>query len=298
MACHSAKSTNALKWAILIAFIFMALEVIFGLIANSLALLSDALHMFADVGALGLSFVVLKIAQRPRTETMTFGFNRAEILGALGSSLSLWALSGILIYEAILRLIAPQPVRGGIVFVIATIGLFANIIMMRILHHGQKENINIKAAYLHVLGDLLGSIGVILSGIILWLTNWYLVDPLITILFSLVILYHSGKIILQTISVLMESIPPGFDIKKVQEDLLSIPCIKEVHDLHIWSVSMNQNALSAHLVSDKSECALQEAHRLLEEKYDLHHMTLQIESTTAFESRFCLDCKNHQHTDH
>ena len=297
MACNHRKSTSALKYAIIIAFIFMALEIVFGLIANSLALLSDALHMFADVGALGLSFVVLKIAQRPRTETKTFGFNRAEILGALGSSLSLWALSGILIYEAVLRLINPQPVHGAIVFYIATIGLVANIVMMRILHHGKSDNINIKAAYLHVLGDLLASIGVILSGIILWLTDWYIVDPLITLLFSLVILYHSGKIILQTIAVLMESAPPGFDSKKIKQDLTSIPCIKEVHDLHIWSVSMNHNALSAHIVSDASELALRESHRLLEEKYDLHHMTLQVESTSAFESRFCLDCDNPQHAD-
>ena len=297
MTCTHKKLTTALKAAIFIAFIFMVLEIVFGLIANSLALLSDALHMFADTGALTLSFVILKIAQRPRTETMTFGFNRAEILGALGSSLSLWALSGILIYEAIVRLITPEPVHGAIVFIIATIGLLANLLMMRILHHGKTENINIKAAYLHVLGDLLGSIGVILSGIILMITDWYPIDPLITILFSLIILYHSGKIIMQTIAVLMESVPPGLNSKQIKQDLTSIPCIKEVHDLHIWSVSMKHNALSAHLVSDDPDTALKETHLLMEEKYDLHHMTLQVENTKAFEERFCLDCDNPQITD-
>ena len=286
------KPTTALKAAIIIALIFMGLEVVFGIIANSLALLSDAMHMFADVGALSLSFVILKIAQRPRTATMTFGFNRAEILGALGSSLSLWGLSGVLIYEAITRLITPEPVHGAIVFIIASIGLLANLLMMRILHHEKTRNINIKAAYLHVIGDLLGSIAVILSGLILWITDWYPIDPIITILFSMIILYHSGKIIKQTIAVLMESVPLGLDSEKIKQDLTAISCIKEVHDLHIWSVTLNQNALSAHLVSDDAEAALKEAHLLLEKNYDLHHMTLQVESTTTFETRFCLDCDN------
>lgn len=289
ITCHK-KSTTALKAAIIIALIFMGLEVVFGIIANSLALLSDAMHMFADVGALSLSFIVLKIAQRPRTATMTFGFNRAEILGALGSSLSLWALSGVLIYEAITRLVNPEPVRGAIVFIIATIGLLANLLMMRLLHHGKTDNINIKAAYLHVIGDLLGSIGVILSGLILWITDWYPIDPIITILFSIIILYHSGKIIKQTVAVLMESAPLGFDSVKIKADLTAIPCIKAVHDLHIWSVTLKENALSAHLVSDDAETALKEAHLLLEKNYNLHHMTLQVESTSTFEARFCLDC--------
>lgn len=284
------KTTTALKFAIIIALIFMGLEVVFGIIANSLALLSDAMHMFADVGALGLSFVILKIAQRPRTATMTFGFNRAEILGALGSSLSLWGLSGVLIYEAITRLVNPEPVRGAIVFIIAVIGLLANLLMMRMLHHGKTHNINIKAAYLHVIGDLLGSIGVILSGLILWITHWNLIDPIITILFSFIILYHSGKIIKQTIAVLMESVPPGLNSEKIKQELTSIPCIKEVHDLHIWSVTLKKNALSAHVVSDDAETALKEAHLLMEQHYDLHHMTLQVESTRTFEARFCLDC--------
>ena len=152
---------KALYRALWIAAFFMLIEVISGIIANSLALISDAAHLFTDVGALGLGLIVVKIAHLPRTPKMSYGYQRAEILGALGSSLALWALCGVLIYEAITRLIHPQPVAGPIVFVVAVIGLIANIVMIRILHPSQGHRLNMRAAYLHVLGDLLGSVGVL-----------------------------------------------------------------------------------------------------------------------------------------
>lgn len=162
---------KALNAALVIAFIFMIVEVIGGIFANSLALISDALHMFTDVGALVLSLIVLKIAHLPSTPKMSYGYHRAEILGALASALSLWALCGVLIYEAILRLISPPEVKGPIVLIIATIGLAANLMMMRSLHSHKEDNLNIRAAYLHIIGDLLGSVGVIIAGAIIWLTG-------------------------------------------------------------------------------------------------------------------------------
>ena len=221
----------------MIAIVFMGIEIIGGIIANSLALISDALHLFTDVGALGLGLIIVKIAHLPRTPKMSYGYHRAEILGALASALSLWALCAVLIYEAITRFIHPEPVAGPIVLIIASLGLIANLMMLRILHPSQSHSLNIKAAYLHVIGDLLGSIGVILSGLILWLTNWTPIDPLITVLFSLGLLYGSGKIIRHTISILMESAPSHIDPVAMQKDLASIPGVKEIHDLHIWSIS-------------------------------------------------------------
>lgn len=291
--CHGhAPQTHgkALYASITIAFIFMLIEVIGGWIANSLALISDALHLFTDVGALTLSLVVLRIAHWPKTPSMSYGYQRAEILGALASALSLWALCGVLIYEAIMRLITPEPVQGPIVFVIATIGLFANLMMMRILHPSQGQNINIRAAYLHVLGDLLGSAGVILSGIILWWTKWYPIDPIITILFSLGIVYGSGKIIRESISILMESAPAGIKPEEIQKDLVQISGVQEVHDLHVWAVSHQKIALSVHIVAENSHGALSEAHRIIESKYGIHHMTVQVEDPEQFESKYCYDC--------
>jgi len=281
---------KALNIALIIASIFMVVEVAGGIAANSLALISDALHLFTDVGALGLSLIVLKIAHLPSTPKMSYGYHRAEILGALASALSLWVLCGVLIYEAIIRLISPPEVKGPIVFIIAIIGLAANLMMMRTLHSSQEHNINIRAAYLHVLGDLLGSVGVILGGAILWMTHWNPIDPIISILFSLGIVYGSGKIIKQTISILMESTPEGVNPQAIQKDLKSIPGVKEIHDLHIWSVSTKKIALSAHLVAKDTHTALKEAHQIIEKNHGISHMTIQVEDPAHFEPRFCYDC--------
>lgn len=288
---HDHAHGKALHTAMWIAAVFMLIEVIGGWIANSLALISDALHMFTDVGALLLGLIAMKISKRRSSDTMSFGYHRAEILGALASAVSLWALCGVLVYEAIERLIRPEAVEGPVVFVVASFGLIANIIMMKLLHHGQSHNLNMRAAYLHVLGDLLGSVGVILSGIILWLTEWYPIDPIITIVFAIAILYGSGKVIKQTVRILMESAPIGTDPVAIKKDLLSIPTVREVHDLHIWSVSTKKTALSAHLIADDTQLALREAHRIIEENHQIHHMTIQVEDPNSFESKYCYDCE-------
>lgn len=272
------KESKKLKWATYIALFFMLVELVGGIIAHSLALISDALHMFTDVGAFVLSLIVLRIAKKPSTKKLTFGYQRAEILGALASGLTLWALCGVLIYEAVVRLIAPHEVSGGIVFIIALIGLLSNLAMMKILHgheHDHEEQINVKAAYIHVLGDLLGSIGVIASGILIYFTGWNIIDPVITLIIALMILITSGKILKKTIQILMEGTPPGIHYDEVEKSLLSIPSVTEVHDLHIWSLSTKQRSLSAHLVSEKN--VLKEAEKLINEKYNIHHITLQID---------------------
>jgi len=274
-----------------IAFFFMLVEIIGGWIASSLALISDALHLFTDVGALFLSLIVMKIARFPRTPTMSYGYHRAEVLGALASALSLWALTAVLIYEATMRFFYPRSVDGLTVFIIAAIGLLANIWMLRLLHHGSTHSINIRSAYLHVIGDLLGSFGVLLAGALLWLTHWDPIDPLITLLFCLGILYSSAKIIVQSIRILMESVPHGIDPLQIEKDLLDISGVKEVHDLHIWAVSSQKTALSAHLVAERTADALRAAHSLIEKKYRIRHMTFQVEDPAHFETKYCYDCE-------
>src|SRR3569832_2094188 len=184
-ACnHDHRHITALNSALWIAVVFMIIEIIGGWMANSLALISDALHMFTDVGALLLGLIVSKIAHRPSTPNMSYGYQRAEILGALVSAVSLWALCGVLSYEAIHRFFSPQAVEGKLVFAVATAGLIANLVMLKLIHPTQGQSLNVRAAYLHVLGDLLGSVGVIISGIILWMTGWNPIDPIITLLFT------------------------------------------------------------------------------------------------------------------
>ncbi len=270
----------------------MIVEVIGGWVANSLALISDAMHLFTDIGALLLGIIVARMARWPTTPTMSYGYHRAEILGALVSAASLWALSGVLIYESIHRFFQPEVVDGPVVFFIASIGLVANILMMKILHPSQNHSLNLRAAYLHVLGDLLGSVGVIISGIILWTTHWNLIDPLVTIIFTLTILRSSGKVIKESIGILMESTPSGVDPIAVQQALEQIPGVQEVHDLHIWSASHHKIVLSVHLIADPQSDVLAGAHRRLEAQFGIRHMTIQVEDPKSFEPRYCYDCEN------
>jgi cobalt-zinc-cadmium efflux system protein len=284
--------SRALHRSLWIAIFFMLVEVIGGWYANSLALISDAMHLFTDVGALLLGLIVSKIVQRPATPKMSYGYHRAEILGALVSAGSLWALSGVLIYESIHRFFQPVVVDGPLVFYIAVIGLFANIWMMKILHPSQHHSLNVRAAYLHVLGDLLGSIGVIISGIILWATHWNLIDPIITVVFTLTILKSSGKVIRKTIGILMESTPEEIDHVEVQKALEKLPGVEDVHDLHIWSASHHKIILSVHLIARKENDVLVEAHRMLKARFGIRHMTIQVEDPKAFEPKYCYDCEN------
>lgn len=290
--CHDLTHHHALHKSFWIAVIFMIVEVIGGWVANSLALISDAMHLFTDIGALLLGIIVARMARWPTTPTMSYGYHRAEILGALVSAASLWALSGVLIYESFHRFFQPEVVDGPVVFFIASMGLVANILMMKILHPSQNHSLNLRAAYLHVLGDLLGSVGVIISGIILWTTHWNLIDPLVTIIFTLTILRSSGKVIKESIGILMESTPSGVDPIAVQQALEQIPGVQEVHDLHIWSASHHKIVLSVHLIADPQSDVLAGAHRRLEAQFGIRHMTIQVEDPKSFEPRYCYDCEN------
>ncbi len=275
--CHDKTHHHAMHRSLWIAVAFMFVEVIGGWIANSLALISDAMHLFTDVGALLLGIIVARMARWPATPTMSYGYHRAEILGALVSAASLWALSGVLIYESIHRFFQPEVVDGPIVFYIATIGLLANLWMMKILHPSQHHSLNVRAAYLHILGDVLGSVGVIISGIVLWTTHWNLIDPIITILFTLTILRSSGKVIKQTIGILMESTPEGIDPEAVEKALEGLPGVKEVHDLHIWSASHHKIVLSVHLIADQLLRCVGRGRSALEAQFGIKHMTIQVE---------------------
>lgn len=268
----------------------MFLELLGGFFAHSLALISDALHMFSDVGSLLLGLIVIRISKRPPSVRKSFGYERAEVLGATISGIVLWVLMFFLLYEAVLRFINPRDVKGGVVFVIATIGLIANLWMWRLLHpskHG--SSLNIKAAYLHVLGDLLGSIGVIISGLVIWIWQWHMIDPIITFFIAALVLRSSGSMLKETINLLMEGVPKHIDLEEVKKTLLNMEDIQEVHDLHIWALSSRKVCLSAHIVSDKD--ILDQIHKVLKKKYNIPHMTLQMEKPKEFDPKWCYDTK-------
>lgn len=287
MGCHfdleccqkkGSKEIKSLIIATCVAFFFMAIEFFGGMLANSLALISDALHMFTDVGAFLLSLIALAIAKRPRGASMTYGYKRAEILGALGNSVTLILLSGVIIYEAIHRFYHPRVVNGMLVMIIAVIGLCSNIYMIFILKSHAGHSLNTKAVLLHVIGDLLGSIGVIISGLIIWLTGWNIVDPIISSVFSLIILLSAVSIIKRSIYILMEGAPKDIDQDALIKDLLEIPGITEVVDLHLWSITTGTPALSVTILSTQDLSATRKtAQELLFSKYKIHHSTIEVD---------------------
>jgi cobalt-zinc-cadmium efflux system protein len=234
-----------------------------------------------------LSLFAFWIAKRPANSKMSFGYHRIELIAALVSGGASWVLSGFLIYEGIQRLVHPHPVNGPIVLIVATLGLFANLLMLRFLHPTQSKNLNVKGAYIHILGDLLASIGVLISGALITLTHYYPLDSIITFLISLLVIKSAWKLIKETSYLLMEGTPQGFDPHQIENDLLKLPSIEGVHDLHIWAITPRQVNLSVHLVSKNAQEALREAEELLHINYHIQHTTIQVEFNSEQECSHC-----------
>ncbi len=282
---------KALIRAIVVTLTFMLVELAGGYYSNSLALMSDGAHMALDAAAMIFSLFVFWMSRRPATPEMSFGYYRVEILGALASGLVIWLLAGFLIYSAFERIQSPPDVQGPVVFVIAAVGLAANLLSMRVLHKTQKDNINVRAAYLHLLTDCLGSVGAVISGAVLSFTGWNAIDPIITFVIAALMLYSSWQLVKDSVGILMESTPGSVNPGSVLKSLETIPGVQEVHDLHIWAVSSGRLALSVHLISAEGEKVLSAANELLKAEYQIKHTTIQVEHPERFKSEQCYDCE-------
>ena len=258
---------------------FMVAEVVGGLLANSLALLADSGHMLADVGALALSLIAMRLALRPPSFERTFGYVRMEILAALVNGATLLVISGWIVWEAWRRLGAPQEVDGPLMMVVAGVGLIVNVTGAGLLHTYADENLNMRGAYLHVLGDLLGSLGALAAGALILLTGWTPIDAIVSVVIAGLILLGAWRLVKEATSVLLEMVPPHVDMEGVLEDLQSIPNVHNVHDLHVWTLTSGFVALSGHGVLDDPT----HHERVLDEIRDrmrLHgigHVTFQLE---------------------
>jgi len=226
----------------------MVAEAFGGWLAHSLALLADAGHMLADVAALGLSLVVASLAQRPVTAERTFGLMRLEILAALVNGAALIVISIGVAVEAMHRLRAPDPVNGLLLLSIAGVGLAANAAGAAILHHGHDHSLNQRGAYLHILSDLLGSLGAVVAGLVILATGWVRVDPLISLFISVLILGSAWRLVKESTDVLLEAAPAHINLSDVHDCMVSIPGVASVHDLHVWTVTSGVIAMSGHLV--------------------------------------------------
>jgi cobalt-zinc-cadmium efflux system protein len=293
---HShAHNTN--KKALLISFIliagFMIVEFVGGLLTNSLALLSDAGHMLSDAVALGLSLAAIIFGQRAATAEKTYGYKRFEILAALLNGIALVVLSGYILYEAIMRLSSPPSVIGKGMMIISVIGLIINLIVAWILSRGQtKENLNIKSAFMHVLGDLLGSVGAITAAILILLFGWNIADPIASMIVSILVLYSGWHILKEAVNILMESKPADIDSQEVIKILSKIEGVNEVHDLHIWMITQEFPSLTVHLVVDNNydrDTILEESITQISCLTGIKHITIQIEGRTLNLKEHCCE---------
>lgn len=282
---------KGLAIALLITALIMVLEFVGGLITNSLALLSDSGHMLSDTSSLALSLIAMWFAAKPPSPQKTYGFYRFEILAALFNGTTLFVIAAFIVWEAYQRLFAPQAVSSGYMMLIAAIGLAANLFCAWILTRKSdtKGNVNVRSAYLHVLGDALGSLGAIAAGFLMSTFSWYIADPIISALVALLILKNAWSIINESFRILMEGTPPTVNAEEVKKVLLKIPGAQNVHDLHIWTVSSGIDSLTCHILIDdecKSQEILQQAISQIEEQFKIQHTTVQIETRDLQHAKF------------
>jgi cobalt-zinc-cadmium efflux system protein len=275
---------HRLKLTLTLTACVLVVEVVGGLYSHSLALLSDAGHMLTDVSAQGLSLLALLVATRPADARRTYGYYRLEILAALSNGLLLLVLSGFLLYEAYQRITLPVAVRSDILLVVATFGLVSNLVGMKILHGA--HSLNVRGAYLHLVSDALSSASVLVGAAIMALSGGlYVVDPILGVLIAILVIVSACRLIFEAADILLEAVPAGIDLEKVRGDIQTVEGIKDVHDLHIWTLTSGVHALSAHIVVPKGSVAgendelLTRIKELLLLRHRIAHSTLQIEST-------------------
>lgn len=274
-------------------------EVVGGIITNSLALISDAGHMLTHLFALLVSLFALYFAAKPPTGKKTYGFFRVEILAALFNGAALFLISLWIFYEAYHRFVHPETISSGRMFIIALIGLVANIACVYILKgnrhgHEHEHSLNVRAAFLHMLGDTLSSVGVIIGAGIIYYTNWFIIDPVISVVICVLILIWSYKLVMESVEVLLEATPKGINIENVIDSLKQISGVDDAHDIHIWTITSGMYSMSGHidtkdmLISDTTKLS-KEINRILSEKFKIGHTVIQ----------FGCECKsNDAHSDH
>lgn len=266
---------------------YMVVEFVVGFMVNSLALISDAAHMGTDVLGLGMALAAITLANRAATAQRTYGLYRLEVLAALANGVLLFGVAGYVIYEAVRRFADPPEVPGIPLLVTAVIGLTINIISFRLLSAGSKESLNLKGASLEVLGDLLGSVGVIVAAIILFTTGWPWADPIIGVGIGLFILPRTWQLTSQALRILLEVAPPNIDIEEVVAKVRAIKGVKEVHDLHVWTITSGMESASGHIVLDEGAdfpAVLTQVRTLLRDEYHVEHATIQCEPENFEES--------------
>jgi len=275
------RGTKYLGIALSITLSFFVVELVGGIITNSLALLADAWHMLNDVFALTFAITAAWLASRPLSARRTYGYYRAEIIAAFLNGIFLWALVFFIFYQALQRIQQPAEVESLEMLIIAVLGLGANGLSAITLSRSKDQTLNIRGAFLHVFADTLGSIGAISAALIMFFTGWYQVDPLISMMIGVLIFYSSGTLVRDSLNVLLESVPPNIDVNALQRRVARLEGVKEVHDLHVWSIAPTKMCcMSSHVVVEKGtnrKELLTTLIEILKEEYGIDHTTIQLE---------------------
>ncbi|WP_327433661.1 cation diffusion facilitator family transporter [Streptomyces sp. NBC_01236] len=285
-----------LRVALSITLTVMVVEIVGGLVADSLALIADAAHMATDALGLGMALLAIHFASRPPSETRTFGYARAEILAALANCLLLLVVGGYVMYEAIQRFVTPADTDGAQAIVFGLIGLVANTISLTLLMRGQKDSLNVRGAFLEVVADALGSVAVIIAAAVIMTTGWQAADPIASILISLMIVPRTWKLLQETLNVLLEAAPKNVDMAEVRAHILALPGVEDIHDLHAWTITSGMPVLSVHVVVSSDvlnaighEKMLHELQGCLGVHFDVEHCTFQLEPSghAEHEAKLC-----------
>jgi len=280
---HAPSSRGVLIAALCLTLGFAGVELVAGLWAGSLALVADAGHMLTDSSALGLAAFAAWMAARPASKRRTWGYGRAEVIAALVNGAVMLLLVGSIVWHALERFQQPREISGATVMGVALVGLMVNLLVFRVLSRGER-NLNVRGALLHVLGDLLGSVAALASGVVIMATGWTPIDPILSILICALILVAAVRLLIDSAHVVMEGMPAGLDIDKVHSTMTAVDGVQGIHDLHVWQVSSNRVALSAHVVvADLGEWpgTLAALNRALLERHEIDHPTLQPELSEA-----------------
>jgi cobalt-zinc-cadmium efflux system protein len=285
-----------LRVALSITLTVMVVEIIGGVVADSLALVADAAHMATDALGLGMALLAIRFANLPPSDRRTFGYARAEILAALANCLLLLGVGGYVLYEAIQRFVTPAGTAAGPTIVFGLVGLVANMISLTLLMRGQKDSLNVRGAFLEVAADALGSLAVILSAVVILATDWQAADPIASLVIGLMIVPRTWKLLRETLDVLLEAAPKGVDIAEVRSHILALDGVEDVHDLHAWTITSGMPVLSAHVVVRSDvlsafghEKMLHELQGCLGDHFDVEHCTFQLEPSghAEHEARLC-----------
>ena len=274
------RGRKRLVQAISITGSWFLIELAGGIYSNSLALMADAAHMLTDLGALGLSLFALQVSSRPATHEKTYGYHRAEILAALANGILLVLIGLYIFYEAWQRFMDPPEVKSVPMLAVAVAGLLANLATAALLYRSRKESLNLRGAFLHVSADALGSIGAIAAGVLIWTRQWYIADPVVSVMVGVLVLYSSWKLLSESVDILLEATPAHLEIPEILREIGAVKGVVSVHDLHVWSISTRRAAMSCHVIvktGDNAGMVLKELGRLMREKYGIEHTTIQTE---------------------